>query len=273
MNSIQKYRPGRRLGRPHPRRVEHRTQSLDEGVEPCVIQDPVQTLEEWMPGIRRQIRRRHPQRRPLSSCRSLAHRHGRSVYGVRSRRGQAGSRTCATGCLRLTRRWSGGVRVAQQVDQRGADIAENSGPIAGCGLSEQAHRRIPGRHRRGRASSASPVRTPAASRLAGRARRPGGPASGRPPQPHEHRAASPRSFQVVRLEGPGRAIVLRRALMVAGVLERVAQVVVEFGAPRADARALARHREPLVLTASDRNAVPRLHQQPHISGARFKMAR
>ena len=40
-----------------------------------LLQDPVQTLEEGMPRVRRQIRRRHPQRRPLSRCRSLAHYH------------------------------------------------------------------------------------------------------------------------------------------------------------------------------------------------------
>ena len=60
---------------PHPRRVEHRAQPLDEGVEPRLLQDPVQSLEERMPRVRRQIRRRHPQRRPLSRCRSLAHCH------------------------------------------------------------------------------------------------------------------------------------------------------------------------------------------------------
>ena len=68
-----------------------------------------------------------------------------------------------------------------------------------------------------------------------------------PFQPHEHGAAGPRRFQVLRLEGPGGAIVLQRPFVVAGVLERVAQVVVELGAPRADPYALAQHREALVL--------------------------
>ena len=68
----------------HPRRVERRAQFLDEGVEACLLQDPVQTLEERMPRIRRKVRRGHPHRRRLSSRRFLAHRHDCQVYETRS---------------------------------------------------------------------------------------------------------------------------------------------------------------------------------------------
>ena len=55
----------------HPRRVEHRAQLLDEGVEPGLFQHPVQTLEEWMPRVRRKIRCAHPHRRRLPRRRLL----------------------------------------------------------------------------------------------------------------------------------------------------------------------------------------------------------
>ena len=67
--------PGTQTRSPHPRRVELRAKPLDEGVEASLFKDLVQTLVEGMPSVRRQIRRRHPQRRPLSRRRSLAHRH------------------------------------------------------------------------------------------------------------------------------------------------------------------------------------------------------
>ena len=67
--------PGTQTRSPHPRRVEPRAQPLDEGVEASLFKDLVQTLVEGMPSVRRQIRRRHPQRRPLSRRRSLAHCH------------------------------------------------------------------------------------------------------------------------------------------------------------------------------------------------------
>ena len=90
--------PRTQTRRAHPGRVERRAQSLDEGVAPGLLQDPVQTLEEGMPSGRWQICRRQPQRRPRSRCRSLAHSPWDFSVRVRSRRDQAGSATFATGC-------------------------------------------------------------------------------------------------------------------------------------------------------------------------------
>ena len=65
-----------------PVRVESRAQLLDERIESAIRQDPVQPLEVRMPVARRKVRRVHPHRRRLARRRSLAHRHGRSVYGL-----------------------------------------------------------------------------------------------------------------------------------------------------------------------------------------------
>ena len=65
-----------------PVRVESRAQLLDERIESGIRQNPVQPLEVRMPVTRRKVRRVHPHRRRLARRRSLAHRHGRSVYGL-----------------------------------------------------------------------------------------------------------------------------------------------------------------------------------------------
>ena len=65
-----------------PVRVESRAQLLDERIESGIRQDPVQPLEVRMPVARRKVRRVHPHRRRLARRRSLAHCHGRSVYGL-----------------------------------------------------------------------------------------------------------------------------------------------------------------------------------------------
>ena len=86
-------------------------------------------------------------------------------------------------------------------------------------------------------------------------------------QPQEQGAAGARGTGVFGITGEGRAIVLQCTLLVAGLLERVAQVVVELGDLRADLHALAQHVEAFVLAAER----PQGHAEIRPAGARLRM--
>ena len=91
-------------------------------------------------------------------------------------------------------------------------------------------------------------------------------------QPQEQGAAGVRRSPVARIASQGGAIVLQRPVVVAGIRQGVAQVVVEIRRLRTGAPPRRSTSSPSSLRPSARNATPRLHQAAHVSGCRFRMA-